>query len=104
MAHEFPRVLILLSFLVSLISPSFSVVQATEFGFGLSLPEPGKMVALSPAYKPVTMQGLTLHPENPFLFDFIVDTGESRLSPEQLKKEGQQLISYFYFLVFETAW
>ena len=62
-----------------------------------SLPAPGTMVNLSPAYVPVLVKGLKVHPENPLLFDFILDTGKSGLkvnSPE-FKAESQKLIKYF---------
>jgi len=59
------------------------------------LPAPGTMVNLSPAYEPVMIKGLTVHKDNPFLFDFIVDEGQDRISGEPLKKEGEKLIKYF---------
>ena len=61
----------------------------------LNLPLPGTMVSLSPAYEPVMIKGLTVHKDNPFLFDFIVDVGQDKASGEQLKEEGQKLIKYF---------
>jgi hypothetical protein len=61
----------------------------------VSLPVPGAMVNLSPAYEPVIIKGLTIHKDNPFLFDFIVDIGQDKLSGEPLKKEGEKLIKYF---------
>jgi hypothetical protein len=53
------------------------------------------MVNLSPAYEPVIIKGLTVHKDNPFLFDFIVDVGQDKMSGEPLKKEGEKLIKYF---------
>src|SRR5208283_1967517 len=50
-----------------------------------------------PAYVPVLIKGLKIHPENPLLFDFILDTGASGLkinSPE-FKDESRKLIKYF---------
>src|SRR5271166_1555881 len=61
----------------------------------LGLPAPGTMVNLSPAYQPVIIKGLTVHKDNPFLFDFIVDVGQDKMSGEPLKKEGEKLIKYF---------
>ena len=50
----------------------FPVAHAdTIFNF----PKPGTMVLLSPAYEPALIKGLTVHSDNPFLFDFILDTG-----------------------------
>ena len=39
--------------------------------------------------------GLTVHPENPLLMDFIVSTGNSGLNAAQVKKESDRLIKYF---------
>jgi len=61
----------------------------------LSLPAPGTMINLSPSYEPVMMRGLTVHKDNPFLFDFLVDVGQDKMSGEPLKKEGEKLIKYF---------
>ncbi len=43
----------------------------------MGLPQPGTMVDLSPSYVPLMITGLTVHPENPLLMDFIVSTGNS---------------------------
>src|SRR5271170_3430725 len=61
----------------------------------LDLPAPGAMINLSSAYQPVMIKGLTVHKDNPFLFDFIVDVGQDKMSGEPLKKEGEKLIKYF---------
>jgi len=53
------------------------------------------MINLSPAYEPVMIKGLTVHKDNPFLFDFIVDIGQDRMSGQPLKNEGEKLIKYF---------
>jgi hypothetical protein len=61
----------------------------------LGLPAPGTMINLSSAYEPVIIKGLTVHKDNPFLFDFIVDVGQDKLSGQPLKIEGEKLIKYF---------
>ena len=61
----------------------------------VGLPEPGEMVNLSPAYVPLMVTGLTIHPENPLLMDFIVSTGNSGMNAAQVKKESDRLIKYF---------
>ncbi len=60
-----------------------------------NLPQPGTMVLLSPAFQPPVLKGMTLHPENPLHFDFIVDRGQDRLSGDALKTETQKLLKYF---------
>src|SRR5258706_1716677 len=79
-------------FLCSLIMP-VPKAQAQDL---LGLPEPGTMVSLSPAYEPALIKGLTVHKDNPFLFDFIVDTGHSQLAGPALKNESDRLIKYFF--------
>jgi hypothetical protein len=59
------------------------------------LPKPGSMVDLSSAYVPLMITGLTVHPENPLLMDFIISTGNSRLNANQVKKASDRLIKYF---------
>lgn len=63
----------------------------------LGLPKPGTMINLSSSYVPVIVKGLRVHPENPILFDFIVDTGNSGLvaNSTQLRFESEKLIKYF---------
>lgn len=68
--------------------------KANAIGAPLDLPSPGTMVNLSPAYEPTLIKGLTVHKDNPFLFDFIVDTGDNR-NPN-LNAVGNQLIKYFF--------
>jgi len=55
------------------------------------------MVNLSPAFDPVLIKGLKVHPENPFQFDFVIDTGNSGLKTDdiRLKEEADKLIKYF---------
>ena len=74
-----------------------SLIIVPQRSYGLNLPAPGVMVNLSPASQPVLIKGLKAHPENPLLFDFILDSGSSGLkvrSPE-FKAESEKLIKYF---------
>jgi len=61
----------------------------------LDLPSPGTMVSLSPAFNPTMIKGITIHPEDPFLFDFIVHPGDDHLQDEALQEESMKLIKYF---------
>ena len=67
-----------------------------------ALPKPGAMVNLSPAYQPVIIKGLTVHKDNPFVFDFIVDPGQDHIAGEPLKAQGEKLIKYFGSFVFRA--
>src|SRR3989338_2741693 len=61
----------------------------------LNLPVPGTMVTTTLPFSPPVIRGLTIHPENPLRFDFIMDQGETQLKGDELKKEYEKLIKYF---------
>src|ERR1700677_5145335 len=62
----------------------------------LDLPAPGTMVSVSPNFEPALIKGLTVHKDNPFLFDFIVDPGQSKVSKSVFKDESDRMIKYFF--------
>ena len=57
-----------------------------------SLPAPGAMISPSPAFSPVILRGVKIHPDNPFQFDFLIDSGEAKLKEAELKEESAKLI------------
>jgi HEAT repeat protein len=77
-------------FLLSVIPPGTAQIIPA-----LQLPAPGAMVGPSAAYVPVLLKGMTLHPENPFRFDFIVDNGHSPARGAELEAESERLVKYF---------
>ncbi len=84
---------ILLTFLTGQVwPPSMAFAQSIP---GLNLPVPGAMVGISPSYVPIAIKGLKIFPDNPFRFDFILDTGNSKFEGEKLKAESSLLIKYF---------
>ena len=84
---------LLISFTVtSVVGPR--PAQAAELST-LDLPQPGRMVNISAAYDPPVIKGLSIHQDNPLMFDFIVDPGQGKMSGKDLKKEGTKLIKYF---------
>ncbi len=85
--------LVLLTFLVGQIwTPSLAQAQGIP---GVNLPLPGAMVGVSPGYFPMAIKGLKVFPDNPFRFDFILDTGNSKLEGQKLLDETSVLIKYF---------
>jgi len=60
------------------------------------MPAPGSMVNISSNFEPALIRGLTVHRDNPFLFDFIIDPGQSKLSGQALKDESDRMIKYFF--------
>ena len=92
----------------SLYSRGISLFVAIAFAFSaiipassaqsiatLNLPVPGAMVMQSPAFAPVLLKGMIIHPEDPFRFDFIVDSGNTDFNPDEIKKESEKLVKYF---------
>lgn len=71
-----------------------SLVQAQTFSV-LSLPKPGAMVTTSEKFVPPLLKGISLHKENPLVFDFIIDPGNADLSKDEVQKESQKLVKYF---------
>lgn len=60
-----------------------------------NLPVPGTRVGLSAQFQPALLKAVKVHTDNPFQFDFIVDTGDSVLEGQDLKDESSRLIKYF---------
>jgi len=76
-----------------------SLIVAPTFGgrsAGAQIyPDPGTSVGLTASFQPPVLLGLKIHPENPLLFDFIVDQGSLSLSQEELGFETEKLVKYF---------
>ncbi|HNV24211.1 MAG TPA: hypothetical protein PKH98_04915, partial [Candidatus Omnitrophota bacterium] len=74
-------------FVTTIIPPSFA--QA------IYLPNPGVMILTSVGYKPAIVKGITIYPDNPLQFDFIIDSGEEHIEGALLKSESNKMIKYF---------
>lgn len=76
--------------LTSIIPPAYS--KESTF----NLPIPGAMISTSSAFTPMLLKGLVIHPSDPMLFDFIVDTGDTNFLPDEVKVNADKLIKYFF--------
>ncbi|MBI5415258.1 MAG: hypothetical protein HZA29_00420, partial [Candidatus Omnitrophica bacterium] len=85
---------ITLTFLTSVILPP-GIASAQAGTTILNLPVPGAMVPPSAGFMPALMTGVTIHPDNPLRFDFIMDRGQSGLAGGPLKEEYTKMIKYF---------
>lgn len=56
---------------------------------------PGTMVGPSKEFVPVMLKGLTLHPDDPLHFEFLVDSGSLELSAADIKRSADKLVRYF---------
>src|ERR1700739_1346915 len=86
------------------------VYTQAQAGTILNIPAPGTLVSLSLKFTPALIKGLTVHKDNPFLFDFIVDPrhdtslrGASSKDPviasqakQSLKEQSLRMIKYFF--------
>ena len=85
------------------LSRVISVILTLAFAQGSFLPvlsygqafQAPLAVSLSPSFTPTLVRGIRVYPDNPLKFDFIVDSGDSGLKGEELKKESEKLIRYF---------
>lgn len=83
-------VTVIMAFLSSLvIPPQFAQAQV------LNLPAPGAMLTTTAVFNPSIIKGLTIHPDNPLKFDFIIDPGQETLKDEAFKQESMKMIKYF---------
>jgi SAM-dependent methyltransferase len=84
-----------ITFTLTLVIPPSSLSAQTLPQPLFNLPAPGTMVSLSGEFSPTIVKGLTIHPDNPLEFDFIVDTGDEDLDEAAFKAEAGKLIKYF---------
>ncbi len=80
----------------SIIQPSTIHAQVVPQTI-LNLPVPGTMIQPTTGFTPAAIKGITIHPNNPLRFDFIIDTGNTNfdINGEEFKKESTKLIKYF---------
>jgi SNF2 family DNA or RNA helicase len=86
------------AFLSFIVTVNFSLPSYAQNLFNnntLNLPAPGSLLGLSNPFAPPILLGLQIDPQDPFKFDFIIDTGESKLSSETIEAESKKLIKYF---------
>jgi hypothetical protein len=70
-------------------------VVPPSFAQAINLPAPGTMLALSPAFTPAHLIGVTIDPTNALKFDFLIHKGEVPLTDDQKREEYRELIKYF---------
>jgi len=87
----------LAAFIFSVIVPPYTFAQ-NPGGSGtgpFSLPAAGTRITPTSSYVPPMLKGMKADLQNPFAFDFILDSGNANLTPEELKQEANKLIKYF---------
>lgn len=74
---------------------SFALPAQTYAQSVMALPAPGVMVNMSASYVPVMLRAVKIHPDQPLVFDFIVDSGNTQAEQALIKSETQKLVKYF---------
>jgi len=92
LTYRIISLIITITFCSTFITPVPSYAQAV---FLSELPAPGIMLPMSPGYTPALIRGLTILPDNPLEFDFIIDRGESGLDDEAIRGESLKMVKYF---------
>ncbi|MBF0512246.1 MAG: hypothetical protein HQL13_07980 [Candidatus Omnitrophica bacterium] len=91
--QKFISSIILTAFIVSLVQwPSMAKASVSTLP---DMPQPGTMVPLSQAFTPAILKGISIHPENPLKFDFVIYKGDRPLSNEEKRIEYTKLAKYF---------
>lgn len=78
----------------SILMPAKAGAQSVGIA-GVSLPAVGTMMGLSQCFQPPIIRGMSIYPDNPLRFDFIVNTGDDNIAGTALAEESQKLIKYF---------
>ncbi|MBF0594488.1 MAG: hypothetical protein HQL22_05935, partial [Candidatus Omnitrophica bacterium] len=81
--------LLLLPFFMTTVMPA-ALASAIPW-----MPQPGSMVSLTTSFTPVHLWGMSIHPNDPFKFDFLVQKGDVNFSANQKQEEYTKLIKYF---------
>jgi hypothetical protein len=94
MYHRLITIITLLVFCVGQLFPLFPP-QVLAQSIAPLLPPPGTMISITQPYAPVIIRGITIYPNNPLQFDFIIDAGEDHLAQAAFLAESTKLIKYF---------
>lgn len=79
------------AFMVSVVVPPSPGLAQTVF----DLPAAGTILSPTAGYAPPLLTGMTIHPDNPLQFDFIITRGDDQLDGAAFEDESKKLINYF---------
>ncbi len=84
-------IILMVFILTSVVGPTPGWAQV------MRLPGPRTMLATTPAFMPAMIKGIRIRPQDPLVFDFLIDTGDSGVSinSSAFKAESEKLIKYF---------
>ena len=84
---------VILSFLGGILAAYLD--RPSSKSYASFLPAPDKLIPLSEDFRPATLRGIKIDAKDPFKFEFILDSGHTALSDQDLQKESSKLIKYF---------
>ena len=80
---------------IFILIPFVTTYPIQSYAQVLQLPAPGVVIPPSLAFEPAVIKGITINPQNPLQFDFLIDQGETKLQDAEQKAEFERLIKYF---------
>lgn len=86
---------VILCFVTVVVSFNFVLPPPQVMAQVFELPPAGTLVPTSPAFTPPILLGVTINPDNPLNFKFILNTGNPNLDKKTVQNESQKLIKYF---------
>ncbi|MFT5388372.1 MAG: hypothetical protein ACI9E5_001508, partial [Candidatus Omnitrophota bacterium] len=86
---------VLIAFLSTSMFPAEYVHAQNIMATPVTLPAVGSLIHLSAPHVPLLINGLKVYPENPFKFDFLIDTGHDVFKEDDLRSTSNKLIKYF---------
>ena len=87
---------ILSSLLVAVFSLStITPVHGQFLPASTNLPAVGTILQVTQDFAPALLKGITINPDNPLEFDFIIDSGDVELDSDTVRIEADKLIRYF---------
>jgi phosphomannomutase len=95
LTYRIVSAVVLFTFSFSMVTPPAAMAAPMASKGVYGLPAAGAMVDPTGSFVPAIIKGLTVDPQNPLHFDFIVDTGDSRLEGVALTDESKKMIKYF---------
>ncbi|MBF0570536.1 MAG: hypothetical protein HQL12_01570 [Candidatus Omnitrophica bacterium] len=84
---------VIICFLSTIIGPICPITCSAADG--VILPEPGRMVNLSPSYVPANLIGLQIDSQNPFHIDFLINRAEDQNQGSYNREEYLMMVKYF---------
>ncbi len=85
--------MVIVFIMITLVPPGYAQMPAQSV---VNLPIPGSFVGPTDAFMPTMVRGITIHPDNPLKFNFIIDSGDTAMPQgEALNTEITKLVKYF---------